>query len=127
MEPIILIKGPEGEGENRYNSIFMYTGASMLVSSTYYEMKYVGDGNVIMEPTKVGFYYVDVNNKIIKNVEKVFSDKANISFSKSNLSEFFNNVSFIRKGYMSLMISNSSKDNTTTNTDNPTLLIAKLK
>lgn len=99
----------------------------MLVSSTYYEMKYVGDGNVIMEPTKVGFYYVDVNNKIIKNVEKVFSDKANISFSKSNLSEFFNNVSFIRKGYMSLMISNSSKDNTTTNTDNPTLLIAKLK
>jgi len=125
VQPIILIKRPEGEEVNKYNSIFMYTGASMLVSSTDYEMKYVGDGNVIMEPTKVGYYFVDMSNKKIARVEKVFSDKANISFSKSNLSEFFNNVSFIRKGYMSLMISSSSKD--VTNTDNPTLLIAKLK
>lgn len=127
VEPLIVIKRPEGEDVNKYNSVFMFSGASMLVSSTDFEMKYVGDGNVIMQPTKVGYYFVDVTNKKIKCVEKVFSDKANISFSKSNLSEFFNNVSFIRKGYMSLMISSSSKDSTTTNTDNPTLLIAKLK
>lgn len=123
VEPFILIRRPEGEEVNRYNSVFMFNGASILVSSTDYEMKYVGDGNVIMEPTKIGYYFVDMNNKKIARVEKVFSEKANISFSKSNLSEFFNNVSFIKKDYMSLMISSSSKD--VTNTDNPTLLIAK--
>lgn len=134
VEPIILINRPEKKEMNKYNSAFMFTGASMLVSSTDYEMKYVGGGNVIMEPTKKGYYFVDIKNNKIKRVEQVLSTTAGISFSKNDLSEFFNNVSFIRSGYMSLMISSSGMDDKIRKdsllqeeNNNPAILIAKLK
>lgn len=132
VEPVIHITRP---GKiNKYNSAFLFTGSSVLVSSTDYEMKYAGGGNVIMNPTKKGYYFVDIKNNKIKRVEQVLSKKAGISFSKNKLSDFFNNVSFIRSGYMSLMISNSSIDEKKGQESyiqdeniNPVILIAKLK
>ncbi|MCK9628752.1 MAG: 6-bladed beta-propeller [Bacteroidales bacterium] len=132
VEPVINITRPGKY--NKYNSAFLFTGSSVLVSSTDYEMKYIGGGNVIMEPTKIGYYFVDINTKNTTIVERVFSNRLEISFSKNNLSDFFNNVSFIRSGYMSLMISNSSVDEIKgqesyiqDENKNPAILIAKLK
>lgn len=133
--PIICIKTTEEEKYKRDNSGYMFNGKSLIISNIDNELKNIGGGNIIMEPIKERYYLVDLVKQDIRIVNKVEFSALGVSFSKENLSVFFNNISFIKKGYMTLTINdeimNSSIENIASinvkEGCNPTIIIAKLK